>query len=299
MTDVLPVTVVIPTRGRPEQVRAAVESVLAGSALPQELIVVDQSEHPHQWLEALDGGTCQIRYLWPQEPGVSRARNLGAREARHELLAFVDDDVTVDTDWLTTMVATLREATEPVVVTGQVAPGGAGEGIVPSTKTDPRPASYRGRIRADVLFSNNMGLPRSLAEKLGLFDERLGPGTRFLGAEDNDFAFRLLDAGYSILYEPRAIVYHADWRDVRALHRVRWAYGVGQGAFYAKHLHVRDPFVLSRMLGDVARRLARVPALAVRDRRRAVGEVIYLAGVFAGTTRWLLTVRAAWARSPR
>jgi GT2 family glycosyltransferase len=300
MRDSLPVTVVIPTRDRPEHLRAAVESVLSANTVPEELVVVDQSERRNEWLATLDGGDCSVRYVWSREAGVSLARNCGAREATHDLLAFIDDDTKVHPDWLKALVHTLERTDEPVAVTGQVLeqrdPNG---GFAPSTKVEPEAASYRGRVRADVLFTGNMGIRRSLLAELGWFDERLGAGGRFPAAADNDFGFRLLEAGCVIVYEPRAVVAHVAWRDQQEARRLRWRYGVGQGGFYAKHLQLRDPFILRRMIGDATRRVARLPVLALRNRQRAIGDVIYLAGVATGTTRWLLTVRAPWTRSAR
>jgi GT2 family glycosyltransferase len=290
VTDVRALTVVIPTRERPEHVRAAVESVLAGTALPQEIVVVDQSAVPDQGLAAIDGGRCRVRYLSTRDNGVSRARNRGAREARNDVLAFIDDDVTVDREWLSAISSAMEHAGEHAAVTGQVAervdPGG---GFAPSLKVDPHSRSYRGRIRADVLFTGNMAIPRALVGELGWFDERLGAGASYPAAADNDFGLRLLKAGHEIVYEPRAVVYHAAWRMPRESRLLRWRYGVGQGAFYAKHLSLRDRFMLGRMTRDTSRRVARLPVLAVRDRRRAVGDAVYLAGLVTGIIRWFLT----------
>src|SRR5207302_8060835 len=99
------------------------------------------------------------------------------------------------------------------VVTGQVRatePTRSGN-FAPSTKVEQSRAVYVGRVGRDVLFSN-MAMHRCVYEEIGNFDERLGPGSAYPGAEDNDLGFRMLEAGYRIIYLPDAVVYHRAWR---------------------------------------------------------------------------------------
>ena len=103
--------------------------------------------------------------------------------------------------------------------------GGQSVTFAPSTKVDTAPAVYHGRLHEDVLYTGNMAMDRSAARAVGVFDERLGPGTSFPSAEDNDFGFRLLEAGYRIVYVPEALLYHRAWRSERDYVRLRWSYG--------------------------------------------------------------------------
>ena len=84
----LSASVIICSRNRPEFLLEAVRSVLQGTAVPAELIVVDQSDAEHQMLRQLSGERgCELRYLWTRERGVSRARNAGLRAARQPIVA--------------------------------------------------------------------------------------------------------------------------------------------------------------------------------------------------------------------
>jgi hypothetical protein len=78
--------------------------------------------------------------------------------------------------------------------------------------------------------SNNLLVSRELLERIGGFDERLGPGTWPESAEDLALFDRLLHAGGLGRYEPDALVLHEQWRARRDLVRLDWGYGKGQGA---------------------------------------------------------------------
>ena len=75
--------------------------------------------------------------------------------------------------------------------------------------------------------------------------------------------------GFFIRYEPRAVIHHRAWRGPEEYIPLRWRYGVGQGAYYAKHMRVRDRYMLGRLarllrrhLWLAAKRLGREPRAA-------------------------------------
>jgi GT2 family glycosyltransferase len=227
--------------------------------------------------------------------GVSRSRNIGLAEARHDLLAFTDDDVHVTPTWLGSLMRGLLAAGPRSVVVGQVVAGRAevAGGFAPSVTLadEAQRVTYAGRIGRDVLYAN-MALPRVTFDEIGLFDERLGPGTTFPSSEDNDLGFRLLEAGYRIVSVPEAIVYHRGWRPPAEYIPLRWRYGRGQGAYYAKYFHLSDRHMLGRFGYDVTRYLRRIPTRVHRGmRREACADLAYVAGLVSGAAQWLLTER--------
>jgi GT2 family glycosyltransferase len=281
----LPASVILATRGRPDLLADTVASILAGDTLPAELIVVDQSDAPDS---AFQAAPAPVVYRWTRERGLSRANNLGVREASSDLLVFTHDDVLVERDWLRRLVDALAREGPRTVVTGRVlAAGDRPGGFAPSLQPAGEPALWQGRIGLDVLYPLNMALHRSALEAVEGFDERLGPGTPYPAAEDNDLGHRLLEAGYRIAYAPEAVVRHRAWRPWAEHSRLRYGYGRGQGAFYAKHLDLRDRYMLRRLAGDTAGRLARLPGRVLRKEKRGpAGDLFYVAGVLAGLAGW-------------
>jgi O-antigen biosynthesis protein len=291
-SELPPASVILASRNRPDLLADTVRSILAGDDLPTELIVVDQSDRPHPVLRQMEG---EIRYLWSESRGLSRANNLGARAAQHDLLVFTHDDVLVAPDWYARLLGALLREGPRSVVTGRVLPAEpeTPSGFAPSINPATEPAAWEGRIGRDVLWPMNMAMHRNALESVNGFDERLGPGTPYPAAEDNDLGHRLLAAGHRIVFDPTAVLWHRAWRKREEHTALRYAYGRGQGAFYAKHLDLRDRYMLRRLAGDVLGRLARLPARAVREGRRPRDDFAYVRGVLSALWEWSKTERAA------
>jgi GT2 family glycosyltransferase len=291
---------IICSRNRPRLLGDCVHSVLNGEAVPTELIIVDDSDVANDSLAKLTTERgCDIRYYSGQTSSLSAAQNFAIRNAGHNVLVFAQDDVEVDTSWLETLIRALVAEGPRTIVTGQVQPGDpeAPEGFVSAAKVATERVVYSSPTARDVLYAMNMAMYRAAAEDIGPFDERLGPGTPFPASEDSDFAYRALTAGYSIVYEPGAVVRHRAWRGHEKYVRLRWGYGVARGGFYAKHLSRNDRYILRRLLRDLYDHLAPLPLLAIRDRRAASGHLALAGGIVFGVARWLAMARGRDTRS--
>jgi GT2 family glycosyltransferase len=281
-------SLLICSRNRAQLLWETIQSILKGDEVPTEMIVIDQSQTPNSTLRNFQSGRkCEIRYIWSEKKGVSIGRNLAVSIASYPILVFTDDDMLVTPTWFGTIIRTLLAIGSKGVVTGQVlAPEGDGKGFAPSIRQDHETVIYRGRVNRDVLFTGNMATYRSVFEHIGGFDSRLGPGTRYPAAEDNDFAFRLLEAGYSIVYDPHSTVYHRVWRSKEQSLWLSWNYGCGQGAFYAKYFSLKDPYTIKRMARNVSGYLLRVPYRIWRQRAQAYRDMLYAGGLLYGAVRW-------------
>ena len=290
-----PASLVVCTRNRPAFLLDTLRSILSGEELPAEIVVIDQSEAPCPGVDGLAAGLpCDLRHVPVRSVGLGRARNAGVAAARHEILAFIDDDMWVCRGWWGALLRSLLDEGPRSVVTGQVraAPPEVPGGIAPSTMLGDERRVYEGRLPRDVLAAGNMVLHRAAFAEVGLFDERLGAGARFPASEDNDFSFRLLEAGYRIVYEPRAVLEHRAWRTKGDYVRLRWSYGRGNGAFYAKHLAPGDWWMLGRLRAEVARQLRKVPGrLRRRELRMLTSDAAFALGLVSGAAQWLLTER--------
>lgn len=194
-----------------------------------EIVVVDSASVAREEVAkvAAQSGARLVRC---DQPGASLARNAGWRAARHELIAFVDDDVCVRKGWVDAMVAAFDD--EPVgFVTGRV--------VVPEhQRAAERPVAISSRtvrtslhpgLDGDIGASANLAVRRGAICDIDGFDETLGPGTWAASAEDLDLFDRLFDANYAGLFEPAACAEHDQWRTKPQLLALDWRYGKGMG----------------------------------------------------------------------
>jgi len=284
------ISVIVPTRDRPQLAAAVVRAVLAHEGPPTfELIVADQSEGGAARAAASSAAGSDARFLHlPVEGrGRSRALNAGLLRARGRFVVITDDDCLPTAGWLTELERAIESLDARTILLGRVVAGpvAPGKGDPPAIFDEPVPRTFAGRVDRDLIHPN-VAIPRELFDEIGAFDERLGVGTDLPGGEDNDFGYRLMRAGWRIAYRPEPTVEHAAWRSVAERAALKRAYGLGQGGFYAKHLKRGDAFIAWRLLRDVARTARAAGGAAVRGRgAEARGHLAYLRGLLEGAGR--------------
>lgn len=156
----------------------------------------------------------KLRVLQRSEPGKTRALNHGLRQTSGALLAFLDDDVVVQPGWAAALRAGFARHGGDVALQGRIRmPREVREDVELMTRillwrthvvVDHEP---REGFRPRGLTGANIALRRSTLERLGGFNEALGPGASGL-CDDTDLGWRLLDAGGRIEYVPLAAVEH-------------------------------------------------------------------------------------------
>ncbi|GAA3337473.1 hypothetical protein GCM10017714_04660 [Curtobacterium pusillum] len=245
-------SVVIGTRDRPDDVRRCVRSVLASAYDDFEVIVVDNAPTTDA-TRAVVGSFADPRltYVLEARAGVSRARNAGLAHASGSVVAFVDDDVVVDREWLAAIAEVYARDADVVCATGLVP---SGELRTPTQRYFDERVTWARNLERRVFrtasppadlplfpFSvgafgtgANMSLRRSAALELGGFDVALGPGTPARAGEDPDLFTRALLSGGALAVEPSAVVWHRHRPDRAALRSQALGYGTGLGAWVAK-----------------------------------------------------------------
>ena len=290
------VSVVVPTLDRPVRAAAVVGAVLAGDETPLEILVVDQSEDDAT-ASALDElGDERVRRLAHQPPSTSGARNAGAQAARGDYVAFLDDDVELAASWLACLLAELHDLALPDALFGEVHEP---VGFVADRTHLPVSLFHieQARVWERPVHPNRIGYAanfvcrRAAFLEVGGFDPRLGPGSRFCGAEDMDLAYRLLKGGYRVASSPRFEIVHQQWREPDALPRLFHGYNMGGAAFCAKHLRrgdVRAALFLLVQVKDDAKMFA--SALKRRSPLRARVAAARTAGTWGGFVRGLTSL---------
>jgi glycosyltransferase involved in cell wall biosynthesis len=231
----IPLSVVVPTRDRPDMLRRCLETIRRSLREGDELIVVDSaSQTASADVAAAEFGA---RYISDDVPGAGRARNIGWRAARHEIVAFVDDDIIVAPDWADAVRAVFEARPGLAWVTGRVVPPPEQAGSEhPIAVVDaPDPMDHQPRTARHEGISGNFAARRDALEPLGGFDELLGPGAHFKGGGDDfDLFDRLIAAGAAGRYEPSILAHHDQWRSKKERLMVDLGYAIGSGARLAK-----------------------------------------------------------------
>ena len=219
----LSISVIVCTYNRSASLAATLESLAASqlpASVPWEVMVVDNNstDTTREVVETFRRRHPQVfRYLFEPRSGKSNALNTGIKHAQGKVLAFVDDDVTVESTWLHHLTASLHDEEW----------SGAGGRILPA-RAFGRPAWFSLEELGGILFGHfdfgdqprelgrapfgaNMAFRKEMFERYGGFQVDLGPGpdpgtTRL--NEDTEFGRRLISAGERLRYEPSAAVYH-------------------------------------------------------------------------------------------
>jgi len=226
-------SIIVPTYGRPERLRECLAS-LAAQDYPHgriEVVVVNDGWEPRARLEESVtpfAGSAGARLLHQEKAGPAAARNLGARAARHPLLAFTDDDCRPDRGWLQALAPALAGSGNRV----------AGGATVNGLEEDRVAAAsqllvtylygYYLREKRPFFASNNLGCSRALFLRLGGFDTRFP----LAGGEDREFCDRCLGAGVEMVYVPQARVEHRHALTVGGFLRQHYNYGRGAYAYH-------------------------------------------------------------------
>jgi GT2 family glycosyltransferase len=234
------VSVVIPTAGRSAVLERCLVSI---RALPDvcEVIVVDnerESRATKQVVEAFASADNRFRYIHEPRAGSSVARNRGVSECRGEVVAFTDDDLVVEADWVEWLTAPFADP-DVAVVTGLVLPIGL---ETPAQKRFERYAGFSkglerrvfdlGEHQADGRFmypfwgglfgsGGSMAFRRTELIQAGGFDAALDHGSDI---EAFSLAVR---RGKRLVYEPSSVAWHEHRRDEEGLQCQVLNYGAG------------------------------------------------------------------------
>jgi glycosyltransferase involved in cell wall biosynthesis len=241
------ITVILCSYNRCESLAKTLASI-AVSVLPEsvewDILVVDNNssdqtrEVTEEFCRKFPG---RFRYLFEPQPGKSYALNSAIRAARGEIVAFTDDDVTVDANWLCNLTVSLDKNEWA---------GAGGRTLFADSFTPPSwmavdgPCDLGGVLAArfdlgdkacelfKAPYGANMAFQKRMFEKHGFFRTDLGPSpNREIPRpnEDTEFGRRLLAGGERLRYESSAIVYHPVVAErVRKDYFLNWYFDYGR-----------------------------------------------------------------------
>ncbi|MGY5779573.1 glycosyltransferase family 2 protein [Rhizobium sp. LEGMi135b] len=219
-----------------------------------EIIVVDNASVDTATRDAV-GNFRDIRYVFEPKAGLDFARNAALHAAWGDIIAYLDDDVVVDRNWLSGLAKACRDNPGVGGFTGLVLPfrldteaqifferrGGFGRGFARREFHKARFDNLLHPVGAGVLGAGcNMAFDRKLLIELGGFDEALDTGAPLPGGGDLDIFYRVLRSGLLMIYEPEYAVYHEHRETIPQLRRQYWTWGLGMMAFLVKSYRTDD-----------------------------------------------------------
>lgn len=254
-------TVAICTKDRTDNLARCLNSLLPFQQSELEILVVDNAPSDER-TKNLIANLPNINYVCEPKPGLDFARNRAIVEAKGEILAFIDDDVVVDRNWLEGLQEAWRENPEAAAFTGLVLPyelqteaqiifecgGGFRRGFEKIRYGKVLPGNPLYPCGAGIFGAGcNMAFRREIFLKLGGFDEALDTGASLPGGGDLDIFYRVIRAGYTLVYEPQYLVFHQHRQDLNKLRRQYWSWGLGFMAFIVKS-YQSDPTQRSQLI---------------------------------------------------
>ncbi|HEY2430820.1 MAG TPA: mycofactocin biosynthesis glycosyltransferase MftF [Acidimicrobiales bacterium] len=234
------VTLVVPVRDRAEGLRATLAA--AGHGGP--VIVVDDGSAVAVAAPSVAPATV-IRH--DRSRGPAAARNSGWRAARTDLVAFVDADCEPAPGWLAGLLPHFGDPAVAAVAPRVTARPGVGaprwladyERVRSPLDRGPREGTVRPGSPVPYVPTAALVLRRSVLQELGGFDEDLTVG------EDVDLVWRLVEAGWTVRYEPSVTVTHPTRSSLGAWVRQRVDYGSSAAPLRRRHGTAVAPAAMS------------------------------------------------------
>jgi GT2 family glycosyltransferase len=225
------ISVVICTRNRTPALKNCIEALLASSDTDFELVIVDNAPDDNS-TEELVKSFPQVRYVRENRKGLDIARNAGARAASCSIVAYTDDDVLIEKNWIKNIKGCFTDP-KTMCVTGQVIPAalqtewqyiferywGFNKGYVPRVFDDAYFAMHLPTCVPvwEIGAGANMAFRKEVFERVGYFDERLDVGASGCSG-DSEFWYRILAEGWHCRYFPHVYVYHQHRESKEALY---------------------------------------------------------------------------------
>ncbi len=249
------ISVILCTYNRCQSLSRALESI-AATQMPEhadwQVLIVDNNSND-QTREVAESycrrDPSHFHYVFESQQGKSFALNRGIREALGEILAFIDDDITVEPTWLFELTKAFSDTQWS---------GAGGRVYLPTDFSPPSWMALKGDqslVSILALFDlgsepcplskppigNNMAFRSEVFAKYGVFRTDLGPSPgseiRF---EDTEFGSRVMQGGGRILYVPSAVVHHAvDPRRLKKDFFLAYHFDYGRGLI--RHKGDRSP----------------------------------------------------------
>ncbi len=228
------VSIIIPVRNRPAQVEECLRSLLELEYPPEkmEIIVVDDAS-TDRTPQAVAAFPVELITL-EKNSQASFCRNLAAKKAQGDILAFIDSDCLADSLWLRELVPAFKDPSLSAL-----------GGVVDSYYLDSSLDRYEQvkssliigqRSRRSSANENFFYVPScNLLVRSDVFTALHGFKEEMFVGEDVDFCWRLQDAGHHVEFRPLGRIYHKHRNALKAFSSRRFDYGTSEPMLQQRH----------------------------------------------------------------
>jgi len=192
---------IVCTHSRPS-VYQTVNSLKKQTLKPKEIIIVDDNSRVPVKIK-----DSRVKVLRNKKiRGLSASRNLGVKNSRGKIVAFIDDDATAKKNWLEELNKCFESGAE--IVGGLIKP--LWETRRPWWVTDDMLGALGVNFKSHLTLGCNFAVMKEVFSKLNFhFDEKIGRKKgALLSGEETELLFRAKEKGVKIKFCPRAVVFH-------------------------------------------------------------------------------------------
>jgi glycosyltransferase involved in cell wall biosynthesis len=277
------ISVVICTRNRPSAIQNCLVSLTKCPDNDVEIIVIDNAPD-NNLTELAVAKFPAVKYVLEKRKGLDIARNTGARNASHNIIAYTDDDVIIPSNWIRNIRSCFEDPLT-MAVTGLIIPAELKTYSQFVFERDwsfnkgylPRVFDHRyflnnvetGVPAWDIGAGANMAFRKEAFQLAGLFDERLDVGASGCSG-DSEMWYRILAEGWNCSYYPHLYVYHQHRSTMKELHSQLYHYMRGHISAllvqYENYQHAGNLYRIHKAFP--AYYYSRIKSYLFRDRNR-------------------------------
>lgn len=246
MKNKFDLTIIIPTINSPVKIQKLLNQLDNQNFLLKktiEILIILQGNISYK-KEIIFQNLKNISIINITKKSLSKAKNIGIKNASARLLVFLDDDVSVDNNYLKNIFSFFKKNKNTDILFGSI-------------KIDGKNKYYSRYMKNHASKINILNLKKCLGSAMIIrnrakniyFDERFGIGSRYPSSEETDLIIENISNNFTqIIYDPRIIILHPDdelmSKNLNKLKVKFFSYGLGSGAMYAKHLQKNFYFLL-------------------------------------------------------
>ena len=217
------ITLIICTYNREKYIRPLLDSIAKNDypTTEYEIVLVDNNctDNTREVCKQFAAANPEValRYVVEPEQGLSAARNKGIKEAKGDIIIYVDDDALVDSDYIRIYAEHFATHPDTMAAGGPIEP--LYETQEPSWMSPYTKAlltawmNYGDKVReypkGRYPGGGNAAYRKEVFDRVGLFNTELGrKGNLLLASEEKDIFDKMKVLGMKVLYLPTPVLHH-------------------------------------------------------------------------------------------